>query len=64
MIDVRQTGLAAQVFAERLLGGYGVSVLAGRRLGRVRRGIFGLGWWWDGESWLSPVDELQIAPRN
>ena len=33
MIDVRQTGLAAQVFAERLLDGYGVSVLAGEAFG-------------------------------
>ncbi|NBF03903.1 aminotransferase class I/II-fold pyridoxal phosphate-dependent enzyme [Pseudomonas sp. Fl5BN2] len=33
MVDVRQTGLGAQAYAERLLEGYGVSVLAGEAFG-------------------------------
>jgi len=33
MVDVRRTGLGAQAFAERLLEGYGVSVLAGEAFG-------------------------------
>nr|BFD42415.1 arginine--pyruvate transaminase AruH [Pseudomonas sp. FFPRI_1] len=33
MVDVRQTGLAAQAFAERLLEEHGVSVLAGEAFG-------------------------------
>ena len=33
MVDVRQIGLTAQHFAERLLEGYGVSVLAGEAFG-------------------------------
>lgn len=33
MVDVRQTGLAAQAFAERLLEAHGVSVLAGEAFG-------------------------------
>ena len=34
MADVRETGLTAQHFAERLLKGYGVSVLAGEAMAR------------------------------
>ena len=44
MVDVRQTGLDAQAFAERLLDDYGVSVLAGeafgpRAAGHIRIGL-------------------------
>ncbi|MGY3173705.1 arginine:pyruvate transaminase [Pseudomonas sp. TE12234] len=43
MIDVRQTGLSAQRFAERLLEGYGVSVLAGEAFGPSAAGHIRLG---------------------
>ena len=43
MVDVRQTGLSAQDFAERLLEGYGVSVLAGEAFGASAAGHIRLG---------------------
>ncbi|MNI67978.1 Arginine--pyruvate transaminase AruH [compost metagenome] len=43
MVDVRQTGLTAQHFAERLLEGYGVSVLAGEAFGPSAAGHIRLG---------------------
>ncbi|MCP1445386.1 arginine:pyruvate transaminase [Pseudomonas sp. GGS8] len=43
MVDVRQTGLAAQDFAERLLEGYGVSVLAGEAFGPSAAGHIRIG---------------------
>ncbi|MEB0045279.1 MULTISPECIES: pyridoxal phosphate-dependent aminotransferase [unclassified Pseudomonas] len=43
MVDVRQTGLGAQDFAERLLDGYGVSVLAGEAFGPSAAGHIRLG---------------------
>ena len=52
MIDVRQTGLCAQSFAERLLEGYGVSVLAGEAFGPSAAGHIRLG---------LVVDQLKLA---
>lgn len=43
MVDVRQTGLDAQAFAERLLDGYGVSVLAGEAFGPSAAGHIRIG---------------------
>jgi arginine:pyruvate transaminase len=43
MVDVRQTGLAAQDFAERLLEVYGVSVLAGEAFGPSAAGHIRIG---------------------
>lgn len=43
MVDVRETGLAAQAFAERLLDGYGVSVLAGEAFGPSAAGHIRVG---------------------
>ncbi|MCU1761875.1 aminotransferase class I/II-fold pyridoxal phosphate-dependent enzyme [Pseudomonas sp. 14P_8.1_Bac3] len=43
MVDVRPTGLSAQHFAERLLEGYGVSVLAGEAFGPSAAGHIRLG---------------------
>ena len=43
MVDVRQTGLAAQDFAERLLEEYGVSVLAGEAFGPSAAGHIRIG---------------------
>ncbi|WP_053157439.1 pyridoxal phosphate-dependent aminotransferase [Pseudomonas sp. Pf153] len=43
MADVRQTGLDAQAFAERLLDGYGVSVLAGEAFGPSAAGHIRIG---------------------
>ncbi|WPN60606.1 pyridoxal phosphate-dependent aminotransferase [Pseudomonas sp. P9_31] len=43
MVDVRQTGLGAQGFAERLLEGYGVSVLAGEAFGPSAAGHIRIG---------------------
>ncbi|MGH8334076.1 MAG: pyridoxal phosphate-dependent aminotransferase, partial [Pseudomonas sp.] len=43
MVDVRQTGLSAQRFAECLLEGYGVSVLAGEAFGPSAAGHIRLG---------------------
>ena len=43
MVDVRQTGLSAQRFAERLLEGYGVSVLAGEAFGPSAAGHIRIG---------------------
>jgi len=43
MVDVRQTGLGAQGFAERLLDGYGVSVLAGEAFGPSAAGHIRIG---------------------
>ncbi|WP_210639270.1 MULTISPECIES: aminotransferase class I/II-fold pyridoxal phosphate-dependent enzyme [unclassified Pseudomonas] len=43
MVDVRQTGLDAQGFAERLLDGYGVSVLAGEAFGPSAAGHIRIG---------------------
>jgi len=43
MADVRQTGLTAQQFAERLLEGYGVSVLAGEAFGPSAAGHIRIG---------------------
>lgn len=43
MVDVRQTGLSAQHFAERLLEVYGVSVLAGEAFGPSAAGHIRLG---------------------
>lgn len=52
MVDVRQTGLSAQHFAERLLEGYGVSVLAGEAFGPSAAGHIRLG---------LVVDQLKLA---
>lgn len=52
MVDVRQTGLAAQAFAERLLDGYGVSVLAGEAFGPSAAGHIRIG---------LVVDQMQLA---
>ncbi|MET0849063.1 MAG: aminotransferase class I/II-fold pyridoxal phosphate-dependent enzyme [Pseudomonas sp.] len=43
MVDVRPTGLCAQEFAERLLEGYGVSVLAGEAFGPSAAGHIRIG---------------------
>ncbi|RON11638.1 pyridoxal phosphate-dependent aminotransferase [Pseudomonas frederiksbergensis] len=43
MVDVRQTGLGAQGFAERLLEDYGVSVLAGEAFGPSAAGHIRIG---------------------
>lgn len=43
MVDVRQIGLTAQHFAERLLEGYGVSVLAGEAFGPSAAGHIRIG---------------------
>jgi arginine:pyruvate transaminase len=43
MVDVRQTGLSAQRFAERLLEGYAVSVLAGEAFGPSAAGHIRIG---------------------
>ena len=43
MVDVRQTGLGAQAFAEQLLEGYGVSVLAGEAFGPSAAGHIRIG---------------------
>jgi arginine:pyruvate transaminase len=43
MVDIRQTGLGAQDFAERLLDGYGVSVLAGEAFGPSAAGHIRIG---------------------
>ncbi|WLH10548.1 aminotransferase class I/II-fold pyridoxal phosphate-dependent enzyme [Pseudomonas hefeiensis] len=43
MVDVRQTGLGAQAFAERLLDGYGVAVLAGEAFGASAAGHIRIG---------------------
>ncbi|MHC8407185.1 MULTISPECIES: pyridoxal phosphate-dependent aminotransferase [unclassified Pseudomonas] len=43
MVDIRQTGLCAQRFAERLLDGYGVSVLAGEAFGPSAAGHIRIG---------------------
>jgi arginine:pyruvate transaminase len=43
MVDIRQTGLGAQAFAERLLEGYGVSVLAGEAFGPSAAGHIRIG---------------------
>ncbi|WP_347900641.1 aminotransferase class I/II-fold pyridoxal phosphate-dependent enzyme [Pseudomonas purpurea] len=43
MVDVRRTGVGAQVFAERLLEGYGVSVLAGEAFGPSAAGHIRIG---------------------
>ncbi|MEN2393914.1 pyridoxal phosphate-dependent aminotransferase [Pseudomonas halotolerans] len=43
MVDVRETGLAAQVFAEQLLAGYGVSVLPGEAFGPSAAGHIRVG---------------------
>jgi len=52
MVDVRRTGLSAQHFAERLLEGYGVSVLAGEAFGPSAAGHIRLG---------LVVDQLRLA---
>ncbi|MBZ9783828.1 aminotransferase class I/II-fold pyridoxal phosphate-dependent enzyme [Pseudomonas sp. REP124] len=52
MVDVRQTGLSAQHFAERLLEGYGVSVLAGEAFGPSAAGHIRIG---------LVVSQLQLA---
>ena len=52
MVDVRQTGLTAQHFAERLLEGYGVSVLAGEAFGPSAAGHIRIG---------LVVDQRQLA---
>lgn len=43
MVDIRETGLGAQAFAERLLEGYGVSVLAGEAFGPSAAGHIRIG---------------------
>ena len=43
MVDVRPTGVSAQRFAERLLEGYGVSVLAGEAFGPSAAGHIRIG---------------------
>ncbi len=52
MVDIRQTGLCAQRFAERLLDGYGVSVLAGEAFGPSAAGHIRIG---------LVVDRLKLA---
>ena len=52
MVDIRQTGLCAQRFAERLLEGYGVSVLAGEAFGPSAAGHIRIG---------LVVDRLKLA---
>lgn len=52
MVDVRQTGLDAQAFAERLLDDYGVSVLAGEAFGPSAAGHIRIG---------LVVDQLKLA---
>jgi arginine:pyruvate transaminase len=52
MVDIRQTGLAAQAFAERLLDGHGVSVLAGEAFGPSAAGHIRIG---------LVVDQMQLA---
>jgi len=52
MVDVRQTGLDAQGFAERLLDGYGVSVLAGEAFGASAAGHIRIG---------LVVDQMKLA---
>ncbi|WP_392888157.1 pyridoxal phosphate-dependent aminotransferase [Pseudomonas migulae] len=52
MVDVRRTGLTAQHFAERLLEGYGVSVLAGEAFGPSAAGHIRIG---------LVVDQRQLA---
>ncbi|WLG25242.1 aminotransferase class I/II-fold pyridoxal phosphate-dependent enzyme [Pseudomonas sp. FP1154] len=43
MVDVRPTGLGAQAFAERLLDGFGVAVLAGEAFGASAAGHIRIG---------------------
>jgi arginine:pyruvate transaminase len=43
MLDIRQTGLSAQAFADRLLDRHGVSVLAGEAFGPSAAGHIRLG---------------------
>lgn len=43
MVDIRATGLSAQAFADRLLDGHGVSVLAGEAFGPSAAGHIRLG---------------------
>lgn len=43
MVDIRETGLGAQAFAEQLLDGYGVSVLAGEAFGPSAAGHIRIG---------------------
>ncbi|QZP31310.1 pyridoxal phosphate-dependent aminotransferase [Pseudomonas sp. DR48] len=52
MVDVRPTGLCAQRFAERLLEGYGVSVLAGEAFGPSAAGHIRIG---------LVVDQMKLA---
>lgn len=52
MVDVRPTGLDAQAFAEHLLDGYGVSVLAGEAFGPSAAGHIRIG---------LVVDQLKLA---
>lgn len=52
MVDIRQTGLCAQRFAECLLEGYGVSVLAGEAFGPSAAGHIRIG---------LVVDRLKLA---
>ncbi|BBP65539.1 arginine--pyruvate transaminase AruH [Pseudomonas sp. Cab53] len=52
MVDIRQTGLDAQGFAEHLLDGYGVSVLAGEAFGPSAAGHIRIG---------LVVDRLKLA---
>ncbi|MCJ8203918.1 aminotransferase class I/II-fold pyridoxal phosphate-dependent enzyme [Pseudomonas sp. RGM2987] len=52
MVDVRPTGLDAQAFAEHLLVGYGVSVLAGEAFGPSAAGHIRIG---------LVVDQLKLA---
>ena len=55
MVDVRQTGLGAQGFAERLLEGYGVSVLAGEAFGPSAAGHIRIG---------LVVDQVKLADAS
>lgn len=43
MVDIRETGLSAQAFADRLLDRHGVSVLAGEAFGPSAAGHIRLG---------------------
>ena len=43
MVDIRETGLSAQAFADRLLDSQGVSVLAGEAFGPSAAGHIRLG---------------------
>ena len=52
MVDIRQTGLDAQAFAERLLDDHGVSVLAGEAFGPSAAGHIRIG---------LVVDQLKLA---